>query len=129
VATVFISYRGPDRPAAERLAQALSGRGHDVWIDIWKIDVGDSIIGQINNGLSASAFLVLCLADANTASTWMDREWMSALSLQLSGANIRVLPVRLSGAGSPPAILGDVKYADLAASWDDGMDAICRALG
>ena len=49
MANVFISHRGADRAAAERLAKALRNCGHNVWLDTWKIKVGDSIIGQIDS--------------------------------------------------------------------------------
>lgn len=127
MASIFISHRGADQHAAERLANVLRGLGHDVWIDVWKINVGDSIIGQINSGLSDASFLVLCCSDTDSTSAWMDREWMSVLARQLEGANVRVLPVRLSG-GVPPPILADIKYADLATNWQDGVEAITKAL-
>ena len=57
----------------------------------------------------------------------MDREWMSALARQLDGANVRILPARLPG-GAPPAVLADIKYADLAEDWHDGVTALCHAL-
>jgi hypothetical protein len=57
----------------------------------------------------------------------MSREWMSALARQLGGAGVIVLPVRLTG-GSPPAILADIKYADLTADWDGGVHALCAAI-
>ena len=46
----------------------------------------------------------------------MSREWMSALARQIEGAQVRLLPVRLTG-GSPPPILADLKYADLVTDW------------
>jgi hypothetical protein len=42
----------------------------------------------------------------------MGREWMSALAGQPNGKGIELLPVRLTGGGAP-AILEDIKYADL----------------
>lgn len=128
MAKVFVSHRGADQAVAERLSMALRDRGHKVWIDAWEVELGDSIIEQIDTGLSDCEFLLLCCSDAVSASPWMDREWMSALARQLSGLNVRVLPVRLTG-GTLPSILADVKYADLAADWQLGLDAICRALG
>jgi hypothetical protein len=128
MASVFISHRGADQAAAEQLAEALNDRGHQVWLDTWKINLGDSVIQKINEGLSNSNFLVLCWSDSPSSGSWMDREWMSALARQLEGAAIKVLPVRLTG-GSPPAVLADVKYADLVADWQVGVDAICKALG
>lgn len=127
MANVFISHRGSDQAVAERLAEALRGCGHDVWIDLWKIKVGDSIIDRINEGLSGASFLVLCCSSAPAASPWMDREWMSALARQLDGAGVCVLPVLLTG-GTPPPILADIKYADLDNDWQGGVDALCEAL-
>lgn len=116
-------------PAAERLAKELRERGHDVWIDSWKIKIGDSVIERINDGLAGTSFLVLCCSDIGAgAGAWTEREWMSALARQLDGANVHILPVRLTGGTSPP-ILADVKYADLVADWQRGVDEICDALG
>ncbi|HEX2743932.1 MAG TPA: toll/interleukin-1 receptor domain-containing protein [Streptosporangiaceae bacterium] len=127
MANVFVSHRGADMPAAERLAKELRDRGHDVWLDRWKIQIGDSIIERINDGLSGASFLVLCYSGRGSGA-WMDREWMSALARQLAGADVRVLPARLTG-GTPPLILADVKYADLVVDWQHGVDEICGALG
>jgi hypothetical protein len=128
MASIFISHRGADQSAAEKLAFALRDRGHEVWIDACEINLGDSIVGKINAGLSETSFLLLCCSEEPSMSRWMDREWMSALARQLDGANVRVLPVLLTG-GSPPPILADIKYADLVLRWQDGIDAICKALG
>jgi TIR domain len=99
-----------------------------VWLDTWRIELGDSIVGRINSGLSEVSHLVLCCSAASSTSAWMDREWMSALARQLAGAGVRVLPVRLAG-GELPAILADIKYADLSERWQEGVHAICKALG
>jgi TIR domain len=127
MASVFISHRGADDTAAERLASELRSRGHQVWLDSWNIKIGDSIVEQMNSGLSGSAYLVLCYSDAGSISPWMSREWMSALARQLEGADVRILPVRLTG-GSPPPILADIKYADLVADWASGVDDLCTVL-
>jgi hypothetical protein len=128
VATVFVSHRGADGNLAERLAVALRNRGHTVWLDRWELNVGESIVARINDGLSGAVFFVLCYSGIGSLSPWMSREWMSALARQLSGAQVRLMPVRLSG-GAPPAILADIKYADLVADWSRGVDELCRALG
>jgi hypothetical protein len=127
MASIFISHRGTDQDAAERLARELRNRGHVVWLDAWEINVGDSIIERIEDGLSGSSYLVLCYSNAGSMSPWMTREWMSTLARQLAGSQVRLLPVRLTG-GSPPAILADLKYADLVADWPAGVDALCDAV-
>lgn len=124
---VFISHRGDDIGLAEKLATQLRQDEFDVWLDKWDITVGDSIIGKINDGLENARYLVLCYSEAGVLSPWMSREWMSALSRQLNGYGIKVLPVRLSG-GIPPAILADIKYADLVKNWEHGMQDLLKAL-
>jgi len=128
VANVFLSHRGADKVPAERLAEALRDDGHTVWLDTWRIQVGDSIIGKMNEGLAGATFLILCLSSDTSEAPWMDREWMAALASQLEGADMRVLPAKLTG-GVLPAILRDVKYADLVKDWQVGVDALCKALG
>jgi len=127
MASVFISHRGADQVATERLARALRKRGHKVWLDIWQIQVGDSIVGRIDSCLSEASFLLLCCSGQLSTSSWTDREWMSALARQLGGAGVRLLPVRLTG-GVLPSVLADVKYADLIADWSAGAGAICKAM-
>jgi hypothetical protein len=127
MAKVFVSHRGVDTTVAERLAQEIRARGHDVWLDAWEIKVGDSLIERINEGLSGASYVVLCYSDAGSSTPWMAREWMSTLARQLNGVGVRLLPVRLTG-GGPPAILDDLKYVDLAEDWPAGVDALCSSI-
>jgi TIR domain len=127
MANVFISHRGADAAEAEKLASEVRRRGHEVWLDIWKIHIGDSIVARINEGLSDSSYFVLCYSGAGTLAPWMSREWMSALARQLNGEGIRVLPVLLTG-GGPPAILADIRFADLTTDWQGGINALCSSI-
>lgn len=127
MASLFVSHGGSDAAAAERLATELRARGHDVWLDVWNIHTGDSVIERINRGLDATRYLVLCYSDVGVTSPWMSREWMSALARQLEGAGIQILPVRLTG-GAPPAILADLKYADFTRDWNAAMAELCAAI-
>ena len=124
---VFISYRSDDLVAAKRLKEDLAADGHDIWLDIENIKIGDSIIERINAGLEGASFLILCLSK-HGLSPWMNQEWMSSLARQLNGVNVKILPVRLAG-GNPPAILADLRYADLAKDWDSGFGQLKAALG
>ena len=46
MARVFFRYREADQFVVERLARAPCDCGHGVWLDIWKVNVGDSITQQ-----------------------------------------------------------------------------------
>src|SRR4051794_13487746 len=107
MAKVFISHRGADEREAEQLATDLKTAGHQVRLDLWDLNVGDSVIAWMNQGIQDSKYLILCYSSSGVLAPWISREWMSALALQLEGSNIRLLPVRLTG-GSPPKILSDI---------------------
>lgn len=127
MANVFISHRGSDRELAEQLAEDICEAGHQAWLDEWDIKVGDSIVEEINKGLEGANYFVLCYSSEGVNSSWMSREWMSALARQLDGHGVKILPVLLTG-GEPPAILADVKYADLVEDWDQGVADLLEAM-
>ncbi|MEY9857790.1 hypothetical protein ABH935_003403 [Catenulispora sp. GAS73] len=127
MANVFISHRSSDAAEAERLATELKDRGHEVWLDIWTVRVGDSIVERMNEGLTGMAYLVLCYSDAGVTSPWISSEWMSTLARQLYGEPVKILPVRLTG-DVAPAILRDLKHADLVSDWAKGIEDLCAAI-
>jgi len=127
MALVFISHRVADVAEAEHLAIDLRAAGHEVWLDEWELDVGDSIPGAMNEGLKTAEYVVLCYSVHGVESPWIAREWLSALARQLEGKGIKILPVVLTG-GDAPAILADLKTADLTADRDRGVQQLLRAL-
>lgn len=124
---VFISHRSADSAAAEQLARDVQGAGHHVWLDEWAIDIGDSIVERMEEGLQGSAYLILCYSDAGVMAPWISREWMSALARQMEGQEIRILPVILTGK-TVPAILSDIRTADLRTDWAKGLDLVLRSI-
>ena len=126
MASVFICHRKIDAAVAERLALQVQAAGHSVWFDEWQINIGDSIVARIDRKLQSSGYLLLCFSSSGT-SPWVDREWMSTLARQLDGCNVKVIPVRLTG-GRAPAILDDIKSADLATDWDKGVQALLKGI-
>jgi len=127
MANVFLSHRTSDMPAAQLLAKDLRALGHIVWIDDDEIGVGDSIVQKINEGLEGATYLVLCLSASGVTAPWTAREWMSTLSRQLSGVNVKILPARLP-ASDIPAILSDIRYADFTLSWTNGLNQLIAAI-
>ena len=127
MANVFISHRGSDTAEATRLAEAIRSIGHTVWLDEWEIEIGDSIIERINEGLEGANYVVVGFSTSGVTPPWMGREWYSALARQLDGQGVKILPVRLTG-GEPPAIIADLKYADLVSNWEDGLTRLLRAI-
>lgn len=127
MATVFISHRTADLPDAERLAADLTAAGHEVWIDAREIRVGDSIVGAINDGLTGVDYVVLCYSLHGVESPWMVREWASTVASQLRDRKVRLLPVMLTGRDAP-ALLSDIKAADLTKDWTAGLNDLLAAI-
>lgn len=127
VAKVFISHRGTDAIQAERLALDMRAAGHDVWLDVWKIKPGDSIVQKISDGLETADYVAVCYSSADVGGAWYDREWESTLSRQLEGHGVKLLPVLLTGR-RPPAILHGIKAADLISDWPAGVANLLRAI-
>jgi hypothetical protein len=127
MANVFISHRKSDDQQAEWLANEVRQAGHEVWLDEWNVHLGDSIVERMNEGLEEASYVVVCYSESGITSPWMGREWMSALARQLDGYNVKILPVLLTG-GNPPAILADIKYADLAEHPEQGVSQLLQAI-
>lgn len=126
MASVFLCHRKIDSEKVAHLGRIIGDAGHDVWFDEWEIGVGDSIVAKINDGLTGVAYLVLCYSCIES-SDWTDREWHSTLHRQLSGQSVKILPARVGGQ-QVPAILADLKYADLAGDWEGGVAALLKAI-
>ena len=45
----------------------------------------------------------------------------------MKGQGVKILPVLLTG-GQPPAILADIRYADLTADWERGVAELLKAI-
>jgi len=127
MARVFVSHRGVDSVPAERLAGDLRAAGQDVWLDEWEVRVGDSIIEAMNAGLASADFVVLCLSAAGVDAPWIRREWAPTVARWLEGQRVRVLPAVLSS-GEVPAIIADLKVADLTTDWAGGVAALLAAI-
>lgn len=127
MAAVFVSHRMADAAPAEKLAGEIRAAGHDVRIDVTDLEVGDSIVEWMNQGLTGVSYVVLCYSVHGVESPWIMREWASALAQQLRGAGVKILPVILTG-GDAPALLADIKTADLTKDWGTGVAQLLRAI-
>ena len=67
---VFIGYTHEDSKFVDDLAIRLRASRVDVWIDKWKIKIGDSITQRINEGIGESDFLIIVLSQASAKSKY-----------------------------------------------------------
>ena len=73
MADIFLSYAREDRAGAERIAQALAGRGYNVWWDR-DIPAGPSYTQVIEQALTSAKCVLVLWSAASVASSWVQDE-------------------------------------------------------
>jgi hypothetical protein len=107
--TIFLSYNKLDRATANELALFLVTENVGVWFDEWEIAAGDSIVDQIESGLTGCSHYVI-LWSANAAkSEWVRRELRATLAKAIEDGSPRIIPVLLDETPLPP-LLADIKW-------------------
>ncbi len=125
---LFISYSHFDKEYVNRLTTDLENEGMRVWVDEKEIDVGDSISRKIEEGISGCDFFCLVISTHSVNSKWVDREYRTALSGQLSpGTTPRILPLLIQDI-EPPLLLKDIKYADFSRGYNSGLLNLLKAV-
>ncbi len=109
---VFICHNSNDHDFVLVLAQKLRDDQIEVWIDDWDLEIGDSIIQKINEGLSSSDFLIAVISNNSIESDWVQKELNSTFMRQLGQKDIFILPVLLEfDLSNLPPLLGDLYCA------------------
>jgi hypothetical protein len=110
-AGVFICHSHKDDEFALRLATDLQREGINVWYDGWDLDIGHDLTLKIQEGIQSHQYMAVVLSPDAVASTWVRKEWTSALHSELETRQVRVLPLLYKNC-ELPAFLLDKKYAD-----------------
>jgi len=124
---VFISYTSNDAPFAEWLAATLESSNTEVWIDKWKIGVGDSIVSRVNEGIAAADNIIVMLSPASVASRWVQQEIGAAFTLMLTERGVKLLPALIENCEIPP-LLAQYRYADFRVDKSRGLRELIAAI-
>jgi hypothetical protein len=92
MARIFISHSSKDQDIAESLANDLRTKGHLIWLDSWRIKVGQCILHEIEQGIEIADFVIVLLSVHAVESSWVDREWKTAYWDEVNNKSIIVLP-------------------------------------
>jgi hypothetical protein len=122
---VFICHSSKDKPFVRKLAGDLSSFDMPVWLDEWELLPGDSLADKIQDGLSASSWLLVILSKNSVKSQWVKRELNAGLAEELKRKDTFVVPVRIDLCRIP-MFLQDKLYADFRTSYDDGLKRLLR---
>ena len=125
---VFLSYNSADKPRVRRLAEALTARGVNVWLDETAVPIGGAIPLAVEDGIERSRTMVLCLSPAFLASEWTRAERSAMQFADPANRNRTLIPV-LFKACALPKTLAHLKYLDYRRHSNKVVDDLVAALG
>lgn len=129
MARIFLSHSSSDKSFVLFLADKLRQAGHFVWVAEAEINVGDSLIQKIADGLEQSDYVVAVISKVSVQSNWVRKELQLAMYREVSGIRVHVLPVILDHC-IIPYFLRDKLYADFsnASRFSFSMEQLLRAI-
>lgn len=129
MAKFFISHSSTHKSFCDSIRTALSGTGHEAWLDSFDIHAGDSIPSTIVDGIYASDYFVLIVTPEVHASKWVPWELNVATyreietlgrTFVLPGTRVPTTPVRL---------LAHKNHIDMTGSADDAALLLAALVG
>ena len=106
MSTVFLSHSHADKPFARKLAASLRAAGHGVWIDEAEINIGDSLVEKIREGLDQVDYVAAILSSASIDSPWVTRELDIASNREIEEGRVVVLPLIVEQVDLPGFLKG-----------------------
>ena len=130
MASVFLSHNSADKPFVRRLAQSLQSKGHVVWLDEAEINIGDSLIEKIREGLDKVDYVAVVLSQNSIASAWVQRELDIGSNREIAEKRVILLPLMLQHVELPGFLLGK-KYGDFTTDeiYDHSLEELLKVLG
>lgn len=127
---IFLSHTRIDKPFVRKLAADLRNYGHTVWIDEAEINIGDSLIGKIREGLDSVDFIAVILSKASIESEWVKKELEIASNREIKEKRVVVLPIKIEDVQLPGFLEGKF-YGDFSSpdDYDEKLQLLLRSLG
>ena len=107
---VFVSYRNGYQKFAEAVAQRLGIEVFVPWFDVWDVIPGDSVTGQLNEGLDKSVAFVCILTKDYPAGKWATEELRTAIHNRVE-RGLWIVPILLEDCEKPP-LIRDISHVD-----------------
>jgi hypothetical protein len=109
---IFLSHTGVDKPFVRRLREDLLERGVPrVWLDEAEIDIGDSLIAKIDEGMKLSRYIAVVLSKKSIDAPWVKKELDLAMNREITSGEVVVLPLLYEECELPEFLKGKL-YAD-----------------
>lgn len=124
---IFISYNHQDSHFVDVLCANLVKAKHNVWMDRWELNIGDSLTAKIEENLTNSSAIIVVLSQHSIESGWCKRELTAGLVRELEENKTLVLPVVIDDC-KIPLFLRDKLYADFREDPDKAFGLVDRSL-
>jgi hypothetical protein len=130
MSSVFLSHSHKDKVFVRRLAKDLRRNGHVVWIDEAEINIGDSLVEKIREGIDRVDFVGAVISKASVKSQWVSRELDVATNRELRGKRVLLLPIVIEKIPLP-GFLEARLFADFRdrTNYKQGLTSLLRSLG
>lgn len=115
---VFLAHSSKDKDVVRAVALELDDAGIPCWLDESEIKIGDSLIGKIAEAIDVTSHVVVFLSRASVQSPWVRFELEQAMTKEIEGRTVVVLPVLLEKC-PVPLVLRAKLYADLSDLQDE----------
>ncbi|PRY22737.1 TIR domain-containing protein [Spirosoma oryzae] len=127
---IFLSHTSVDKPFVRKLAADLRNYGHTVWIDEAEINIGDSLIGKIREGLDVVDYVAAVLSKASIQSEWVKKELEIASNKEIKQKRVIVLPLVIEEVEMPGFLEGKL-YGDFTSEdkYEPTLHLLLRSLG
>lgn len=127
---IFLSHTSIDKPFVRKLAADLRRYGHIVWIDEAEINIGDSLIGKICEGLDSVDYVAVVLSQASINSEWVQKEIEIASNREIEEKKVIVLPLLIENVKLPNFLKGKF-YGDFSNQdkYTEKLGLLLRSLG
>ena len=109
--SVFLSHNHNDKPFVRKLARDLENHGVRYWLDEAEMNIGDSLIQKIREGIDNVDYFAIILSPHSINAPWVINELDVAMNHQINGKKIKVLPIMLKNCELPGFLVGKL-YAD-----------------
>ena len=108
----FISYNKADKDWAVWIGWVLESVGYEVVIQEWDFRPGGNFVVYMDTAANETLHTIAILSDDYLESGFTKAEWASAFSLDPTGENRRLIPIRVKKC-RPVGLLGPCIYEDL----------------
>ncbi len=130
ITSVFLSHNHADKPFVRKLARDLECHDVKCWLDEAEMKIGDSLIQKIRDAIDNVEYFAVILSPNSVNAPWVVNELDVAMNHQISGRNIKVLPIMLKEC-EPPGFLVGKFYGDFkdASKYIESFKVLTNSIG